>query len=78
MEIKQITGVDLPLQPGILMLEETPEDIDTKNLSYLLGVFADRKEDDNSAIMEKCKATNCPTMEGKVSGKLWVIAHWLE
>lgn len=51
MEIKQITGVDLPLQPGILMLEETPEDIDTKNLSYLLGVFADRKEDDNSAIM---------------------------
>lgn len=39
MEIKQITGVDLPLQPGILMLEETPEDIDTKNQSYLLGVL---------------------------------------
>lgn len=39
MEIKQIMGVELPLQPGILILEETPEDIDTKNQSYLLGVL---------------------------------------
>ena len=37
MEIKQIMGVDLPLEPVVFVLGETPEN--TKNQSFLLGLL---------------------------------------
>lgn len=54
-DIKQITGVDLPLEPPFFISEETREGIDTKNRTFLLGVV--------KMITVLCRNANPPTVQ---------------